>query len=109
MLIIELDGFAIPNGRAIPKIPSFMINTDNMAVNHSLISRFFCMNGSQQYCTERTRGPCKRRLKIPGRFLIKFLFLGLNFAKVNLLRCFSFSLTICILNIFNIVRMNIYM
>ena len=39
------------------------------------------------------RGLCKRRLKISGMFLIKFLFLGLNFAKVTLFRCFSFSFT----------------
>ena len=57
--------------------------------------RFFCMNGTQQYCPERTRGLCKRRLKILGLFLIKFLFLGLNFAKVTLFRCFSFSFTFC--------------
>ena len=53
------------------------------------------MNGIQKYSTERTRDLCKRRLKITGRLLIKFLFLVLNFAKVALFRCFSFSLTFC--------------
>ena len=53
------------------------------------------MKGTQQYCTERTPGLCKRQLKIPGRFLIKFLFLGLNFTKATLFRCFSFSLMFC--------------
>ena len=56
------------------------------------MARFFCMNGIQQYHPKRTRGLCKRRLKISGVFLIKYLFLGLNVAKVSLCRCFSFSL-----------------
>ena len=53
----------------------------------------FCMNGTQQYYSERIRGLCKSRLKISGMCLIKFLFLGLNFAKDTLFRCFSFFLT----------------
>ena len=53
------------------------------------------MNSTQQYCPERARGLCKRRLKISGMFLIKFLFLGLNFAKVTLFHCFLFSCTFC--------------
>ena len=72
------------------------------------MARFICMNGTQQYCPERTRGLCKRRLKISGLFLIKFLFLGLNFAKITLFRCFSFSLTFCQIIYFNILRMNIH-
>ena len=32
---------------------------------------------------------CNRQLKISGKFLIKFLFLGLNVAKVTTFRCFS--------------------
>ena len=52
------------------------------------------------------RGICKGRLKSSGLFLIKFLFLVLNFAKVTLICCFSFSLKLYILNI---LRMNIYM
>ena len=59
------------------------------------MARFLCMNGTQQNCPERARGLCKRRLKISGMFLIKKLFLGLNFAKVTLFRCFSFSFTFC--------------
>ena len=35
------------------------------------------------------------QLKISGRFLTQFLFLGLNFAKVTTFRCFSFSLMFC--------------
>ena len=73
------------------------------------MARFFCTNGIQQYCPERTRGLCKRRLKISGLFLLKFLFLGLNFAKVTLFRCFSFSLTFVKLYILNILKMNIHM
>ena len=46
------------------------------------MARFFCMNGTQQYCPDRMRGLCKGRLKISGTFLIKFLFLGLNFAHL---------------------------
>ena len=57
------------------------------------------------------RGLCKRRLKISGMFLIKFLSLGLNFAKVTLFCCFSFSYTFFFfkLYILDILRMNIYM
>ena len=55
----------------------------------SLMARFFCMKGIQQYCTERTR------LKISDMFLIKFLFIGLNVSMVTLFRCFSFSFTFC--------------
>ena len=51
------------------------------------------MNGTQQYCLEKMRGFCNRRLKISGMILIKFLFLGINFVKVTLFRCFSFSFT----------------
>ena len=58
----------------------------------SLMARFFCMKGTQQYCPERMRGPYKRRLKFSGMFLIKIVFLGLNFAKVTLFCCFSFLL-----------------
>ena len=87
----RLEGFlTIPNGLAISKHPTFY----NMVFFiGSLMERFFCMNGIQQYCPDRTRGLCKRRLKITGLFLMKFLFLGLNFAKVTLFRCFSLSLT----------------
>ena len=53
------------------------------------------MHGTQQYCPERMRGLGKRRLKISGMFHIKFMILGLNFAKVTLFRCFSFSVTLC--------------
>ena len=73
-----------------------MIDTDNMAFfTCSQMARFFCINGTQRNCPERIRGLCKRRLKISGMFLIKFLFLGLNFAKVPLFCCFSFSYTFC--------------
>ena len=58
---------------AVMNTPPFMMDTDNMA-------HFFCMNGKQQYRTERTQCLCRRRLKISSRFLITFLFLGLNFA-----------------------------
>ena len=51
------------------------------------------MTGMQKYCPERARGLCKRPLKISVMFFIKFLFLGLNFAKVTLFRCFSHSVT----------------
>ena len=57
-----------------------------------MMSCFFCMNGMQKYCMERARCFCNKQLKISGRFLIKFLFLVLNFAKVTIFRCFSFSL-----------------
>ena len=38
-----------------------MKNSDNMAFCFigSGEARFFCMNGAQQYCPERTRGLCK--------------------------------------------------
>ena len=55
------------------------------------MARILCMSGTHQYCPERKRGLCKRRLKIPGLFLL----LGLNFAKVTLLRSFLFSLAFC--------------
>ena len=68
------------------------------------------MNGTQQYCPERMRGLCKRRLKISGMFLIKFQFLGLNFAKVTLLCCFSFSFTFFFFKLYILdKRMNIHM
>ena len=51
------------------------------------------MTGMQKYCPERARGLYKIPLKISGMFFIKFLFLGLNFAKVILFRCFSLSVT----------------
>ena len=73
------------------------------------MTRFFCINGSQRYYLERMRGLCKRRLKISGTFLIKFLFLGLNFAKVPLICCFSFSYTFCQIICLDILVMNIYM
>ena len=47
------------------------------------MARFFCINGAQRYCPEKMRGLCKRRLKILGMFLIKFLFLELNFTTVQ--------------------------
>ena len=73
-----------------------VIDTDSMAFFIcNLMPRFFCINGTQRYCPERMRGLCKRGLKISGMFLIKFLFLGLNFAKVTLFRCFWFSFTFC--------------
>ena len=59
------------------------------------MARFFCIKGIQRYCLEKMRELCKRRLKISGMFLIKFLFLGLNTAKVPLFCCFSFSYTFC--------------
>ena len=87
---------AIPNGLAIPNTPPFMIDTDHTAFFICcLMARFFCMNGTQQYCPKRMRGVCKRRLKISGMFPINVLFLGLNFAKDTLFRCFSFSFTFC--------------
>ena len=59
---------------------------------------------------------CNRQLKISGKFLIKFLFLGLNVAKVTTFRCFSFFfflffffLRFVRLYIFSIVHMNMYM
>ena len=64
-----------------------MKDTDNMAFFiGSLMAGFFCMNGTQQYYPERTRGICKDS----GLFLIKFLFLGLNFSKVTQFRYFLF-------------------
>ena len=59
------------------------------------MKRFLCMNGTQQNYPERARGLCKRRLKFSDMFLIKKMFLGLNFAKVNLFRYFSFSFKFC--------------
>ena len=86
-------------------IYSFMINIDDIVFFiYSLISCFVCMNDIQQYYTERTRGLCKLRLKIPGRFLIEFLFLWLNLATVILFRCFSFSLTFCTIIYFQYPR-----
>ena len=77
----------------------FIIDTDNMDFFFicSLMARFFCINGTQQYCPERMRGLCKRQLKISEIFhnIIKCLFLGLNFAKVPLFCCSSFSYTFC--------------
>ena len=59
----------------------------NLAILHFLIlsvmSCFVCMNGMQKYCTDRTWCFYNRQLKISGRFLTKFLFLGSNFAKLN--------------------------
>ena len=83
-LYSDIEGLlAFPDGLAIPNTTPFMIDTDNMAFFIcSLIARFFCINGTQRYCPERMRGLCKIRLKISGMFLIKCLFLGLNFAKV---------------------------
>ena len=71
------------------------------------MARFLCMNGTQQYCPERARGLCKRRLNISGIFLITFLFLGLNIAKVTLFRCFSFSFTFCQIIYFEYLK-NVY-
>ena len=56
----ELEGvLAIPNGVAIPNTPPFMIDTANMAFFIcSLMARFLCMTGTQQYCPERAWGLC---------------------------------------------------
>ena len=91
---------------AIPNTLPFMIDTDNMAFLFicSLMARFLCMNGTQQYCPKTVQGLCKRRLKISGMFLIKFLFLGLNFVKVTLFRCFSFSFTFCQVTYFEYLK-----
>ena len=59
------------------------------------MARFFYIIGTQRYCPERMRELCTRRLKISGLFLIKFMFLGLNFAKVPLFCCFLGSYTFC--------------
>ena len=104
----QLEGIlAIPT--TIPDTPPFMIDTAYMAFFHLYSNAHFLrMNGTQQYCLERARGLCKRRLKISGIFLIKFLFLGLNIAKVTLFCCFSF-LYVLLDYILNILRMNILM
>ena len=81
-LQFDIEGLLpLPNSLAIPNNPPFMIDTDSMAflicrLICRLIACFFCMNGKQQYCPERMRGVCKRRLKIPDMFVIKFLFSG---------------------------------
>ena len=99
-----------PNGLAIPNTPPFIIDAESMAFFSSvgLMACFFCMNGIQQYYSERIRGLCKSRLKISGMFLIKFLVLGLNFAKNTLFRYFSFSFTFVHIIYFGYLNIYIY-
>ena len=51
------------------------------------MARFFCMTVDNNSARKR----CEVFVKDDWKFLIKFLFLGLKFAKVTLFHCFSFS------------------
>ena len=116
---IYVEGLlAIPKGPAIPNtFPSWQILIIRHVFICSLMARFFCINGTQRYCPERMRGLGKRRLKkFQGCFFfffffiyIKFLFLGLNFAKVLYFAAFRFLTRFVKLYILDILRMNIYM
>ena len=69
--------------------PRLMMNTGNMAS----VSCFLLHERHAKILHGENTMFCYRQLKITCWFLIKFLFLGLNFAKVATFRSFSFSLT----------------
>ena len=93
----------IRNGCLVRNTLGFAINTGNMAFSHLKYDGiFFCMNGMQKYCTDRTRCFCNRQLKISGRFLYKMSVFRVHFAV------FRFLLHFVRLYIFSIVEMNMH-